>query len=266
MDGRLKKMARAGFVAKGAVYGITGVLILLAVLNMGGDTPGKTEVLDFLEKQPFGNFLLIAMGAGLAFYAAWRFIQSFSDPEDIGTDAKAKLKRTGLFISGLLYLSLAGAAVLKVIDPGGSGSNGGGGSDAAKDVPFLASDVGLVLLGAAGFIVAAVGIFRFVRAFKGDFKNKFDVKSMSEEKRRKSIKTTAIFGMSARGAILLIVAFFLLKAAFTADRDEIKSSSEVFSFIQESPYGPWLLALVAIGLIAYAIHMFLLAKYRKFRD
>ncbi len=265
MDHRLKKMARVGIVAKGAVYAISAVLIFLSAINMGGETPSKRGVLDFLKNQPFGETLLIVMAVGLIFYSAWRFIQAFSDPEEIGEDAKGILKRTGLCISGLIYLGLAGLAVMQVLDAGNSGSNGGGASS-AENADFLATLPGLVLMGLVGAVLAVVGIIRFVRAFKGDFQKKFDTHSMQDDKRRRSIKVTAKIGMSARGLILLIVSFFALKGAFTANPDEIKTTSDVFSFIHESAYGSWLLGIVAIGMMAYAIYMFLLSKYRKFND
>ncbi len=70
MDSKLKKMARAGYVAKGTVYGITGILTFLAAFNLGGEKTSQLEVLKFLDEQPFGNVLLILLGIGLIFYAA----------------------------------------------------------------------------------------------------------------------------------------------------------------------------------------------------
>ena len=55
-----------------------------------------------------------------------------------------------------------------------------------------------------------------------------------------------------------------MKAGFTSDPNKIKTTTEVFSFIEESSYGSWLLGVVAAGLIAYAIYTFMLAKYRRF--
>lgn len=270
MNSRLKTVARVGFVAKGIVYSITGVLVLLAAVNMGGSTPSKMEVLDFLKEQPFGQGILVVMGLGLLAYVTWRMLEVFKDPEDIGSDAKGIGKRAGLFLSGLLYLGLAAVALkegfaLSVFDDGNGGGNGGG-TEAAKDAPFLATLTGRILLGVVGGIVAGVGGFRFVRAFKSSFTKKFNLHSMSDEKRRKSIKSTAKFGMSARGAIYVIMGFFAIKGAVTADPDEIKNSADVFSFVQESSYGAWLLGFIGAGLIAYAAYMFLTAKYRKFRD
>lgn len=263
MDSKYKNMARIGFVAKGTVYAITGVLTFMAAFNMGGQKAGNLQVIDFLEKQTFGNVLLVLMGLGLAFYAGWRFIQSLSDPEGIGSDKKAKAKRTGFFFSGLLYLGLGILAIYRAFS-GGSGSNGGSGS--AGGSSFLASETGLVLIGIAGAGIVIAGIFQFVKAYTNDYTKKFDLNSMKKEKRRKSIKNTAKFGLSARGVILLIIGYFALEAAFTSDPSEIKSTREAFSFIQDSSYGAWLLGIVAAGLIAYAVYMYLMAKYRKFRD
>lgn len=72
-------------------------------------------------------------------------------------------------------------------------------------------------------------------------------------------------GMSSRGIIFLIIGYFALRAAFTANTSEIKTTMDAFSFLQESNHGAWLLGIVAAGLVAYAIYMFLMAKYRQFK-
>lgn len=230
---------------------------------MGGQKTGKLQVLQFLDKQTFGNVLLILMGLGLACYATWRFIQSIKDPEHIGDDKKGTAKRIAFFISGIIYLGLAVLAILRVIDSGG-GSGTSGSSSSAQQSSFLASETGLILIGIAGAGIAIAGIFQFVKAYKNDYVKEFGLGSLSDEKKRKSIKNTAKFGLSARGVIFLIIGYFALKASFSSDPSKIKSTTEAFSFLQESSYGAWLLGIVAAGLITYAIYMFLMAKYRRF--
>jgi len=87
---------------------------------------------------------------------------------------------------------------------------------------------------------------------------------MTDEKRRKIIKNSAYMGMSARAVIFLIIGFFALKGAITANLDEIKSTSDVFSFIETSFWGSFQLGMVSLGFICYAVYMFLSAKYRSF--
>lgn len=261
MDKNIKTMARTGFVAKGLVYGIIGVLTFKAAFDMGGQKAGQMQVLEFLEKQTFGNILLILMALGLASYAAWRFIQAVKDPENIGDDKKGKAKRTGFFFSGLLYLGLAVLAALKAF---GSGSGSSGSSGSAQQSSFLASETGLWVLGIVGAGIIIAGIFQFVKAYKNDYFKKLGLASLGDQKKRESIKKTAEFGLSARGVILLIIGFFAIKASINSNPSEIKTTQEAFSFLQDSSYGPWLMGLVAAGLVAYAVYMFLMAKYRRF--
>lgn len=265
MDSNLKKMARTGYVAKGTVYGITGVLTFLAAFNLGGEKTGQLQVLEFLDKQPFGNALLILLGLGLICYAAWRYIQSISDPEGIGDDKKAKVKRIAFFISGCIYLGLGVLAIWRVVSSGSSPDSGSGGGGGAQQSSFLASETGLYILGAVGVIIICTGIYQFVRIYKKDFMKKFDFKSINEEKRRKTIKNSAYTGMASRGVLFLITGYFALHAAITSNPSEIKTTTEAFSFLEESSYGAWLLGLVAAGLIGYAVYMYMMAKYRHFR-
>lgn len=265
MDSNLKKMARAGYVAKGSVYGITGILTFLAAFNLGGEKTGQLQVLEFLDEQPFGNALLILLALGLICYASWRYVQSISDPEGIGDDNKGKVKRTAFFISGCIYLGLAVLAIWRAVSSGSSpdsGNNGGGG---AQQSSLLGSETGLYILGAVGLIIIGTGIYQFVRIYKKDFMKKFDFKSINEEKRRKTIKNSAYTGMASRGVLFLITGYFALHAALSSDPSEIKTTTDAFSFLEESSYGAWLLGLVAAGLVGYAIYMFMMARYRHFR-
>lgn len=260
MDSKIKKMARIGYIAKGSVYAITGVLAFMAAFNMGGgQTSSKTGVVDFLQKQPFGNALLVLLALGLICYSGWRFFQSIKDPENIGDSQNGKVKRAGLFISGLLYLSLAGYAILQLIN---AGSSGGGN----KTFSFLSGSFGVVVFAIVGIALIGTSIQKFQKAYKGEFLKKFNYESLTEEKRRKVIKNTGYLGILARGVVFGILAFIFIRAAYHSNTSDIKNTKDAFSFLQNSAYGPWLLGLVAIGLICYGIYMFAMAKYREFDD
>lgn len=261
MDSKIKNMARTGFVAKGVVYGIIGILTFKAAFDMGGQKAGQLAVLEFLEKQTFGNILLILMALGLACYAAWRFIQAVKDPENIGDDKKGKAKRVAFFCSGLLYLGFGVIAALKAF---GSSSAASGSSGSAQKSSFLASETGLWIIGIVGVGVIVAGIFQFVKAYKNDYYKKLGLAALNEKKKRDSIKKTAQFGLASRGVILLIIGFFAIQAAVNSNPSQIKTTQEAFAVIQETSYGAWLMGLVAAGMVAYAVYMFIMAKYRRF--
>lgn len=199
------------------------------------------------------------MALGLLSFSYWRFKQAISDPENIGSGKKGKLKRVAFFISGSVYISLAVLAVLRVI-----GSQSSSGDTEKSD--FLATNSGLILIGIIGGIFIILGITKFIKAYKADFTKKFDLRSMREEKRRRTIKNSGYLGITSRGVVFLIIGFFAVQAAFNANPSKIKTTADVFSFLQESSYGSWLMGLIAAGFIGYAVYMFMMANYRKFND
>ncbi|TBW29130.1 DUF1206 domain-containing protein [Gramella sp. KN1008] len=256
MDSKIQKMARTGYIAKGIVYSITGILSLLATLNMGGKESGKTEVIEFLQKQAFGNVLLVLLAVGFLCYVGWRFVQTFMDPENIGSDNKGILNRIGFFISGLLYLSLAGFTIKKLID---AGSSDGG----EMTFAILSGKFGVFVFVVAGLSFAGKSIYQFRKAFLGNFLKKFNYKSVKDHTRRIIIKNTAYLGVVSRGIVFGVLGFIFLRAAYYSNTTEIKDTEDAFSFLSHS-YGAWLMGIVSAGFICYGIFMFATAKYRIF--
>ncbi len=262
MDKRIKKTARAGYISKGTVYAVTGALAFGAAVGLGGQSKGKLGVLKFLQNQPFGNVILGVLALGLLCYAFWRFFQSIQDPENIGTNAKAMGKRFGFFLSGLVYLGLAVFSAYQIFrETGGAGGGGGQSSGSSllpqESLPYIFYTIAIGL--------AIKSVFQFVKAYKGDFLDKFHLDSLSNINTRKTIKWLGYAGMISRGIVVGIVSYFFFRAANGAGSDDIKGTAEAFSFLREST-GPWLMGLVAFGLICYGGYMFIMAKYRKFKD
>ena len=257
MDRKLEKIARAGYVAKGSIYAITGILTLLAALNLGGQKTGQNQVLEYLDTQPFGNALLILLGLGLVGYSIWRFAQAISDTENLGSDKKAKFQRLAYFISGCSYLILGVLAFMQLMEMGSSGGS-------EEKSSFLATNTGLSFLGIVGGIFIGRGLYQFLRMKSRKFLRKFESGTMIDKKRRKIIKNSAYMGLTSRGILFTIIGYFFLYAALTSNPSEVKDTKEVFSFLEEQAYGPWLLGFVAAGLVGYSIFTFMMARFRDF--
>lgn len=258
MDKRIEKIARTGYASKGAVYALTGILTLGAAIGLGSSSEGKLGILRFLEEQPFGKILLGLLGLGLLCYAFWRFFQSIKNPEDMGDDTKGIGKRIGFFFSGMVYLGLGAYAIYEIFKAAGQGGKG--------QVNMLPSELLSYIFYAIAAGLAIKAIFQFVKVYKGDFLSKFHLNTMTNRKTIKSIKWLGYTGLISRGIVEGIVAYFFFKAADTASQESIKGTSEAFSFLRQNSEGPWLVGLVAFGLICYGAYMFLMAKYRRFKD
>jgi phosphate/sulfate permease len=74
---------------------------------------------------------------------------------------------------------------------------------------------------------------------------------------------TGVAGHVARGAVFGLVGVFLAKAAIEYDPNEAVGIDGALAKLVQQPYGPWLLGLVAAGLIAYAVYCLVEARYRR---
>jgi fumarate reductase subunit D len=77
-------LARSGFVARGLIYGIIGILAIKLAIGVGGTTTNQQGALKTIAHQPFGKVLLILVAIGLAGYALWRLLHALlgHGPED----------------------------------------------------------------------------------------------------------------------------------------------------------------------------------------
>ncbi len=255
----LEPAARVGYAARGFVYIVVGYLALLAAWGGGGQTTDTKGALQKMLEAPFGQVLLGLVALGLVCYAVWRFIQGFQDADGHGNDAKGIATRIGLVISGITNVLLAYFA-LSLIFPalvGGGGSSGGGGNSDIT-AKLLSQPYGQWLVGILGLIVIGVGITHFVKAAKAKFEKYLDMRGRENWMRR-----TAQFGLSARGVTFLIIGGFFLVAAYQADPSEARGLGGALSALQQQPFGWILLGIVALGLLAFAVYSFILARYRR---
>ncbi|MFC7545296.1 DUF1206 domain-containing protein [Plantactinospora sp. GCM10030261] len=72
-----QRLGMAGYTAKGSVYGVAGLLVVVAAVTYD---PNKARGLDAalrtLRDQPYGQVILVLMALGLAAFAAYCIIQS----------------------------------------------------------------------------------------------------------------------------------------------------------------------------------------------
>lgn len=255
-------LARAGYAAKGVVYCLVGALALLAAFGNGGQTTGSKGALQNLLGKPGGVVLVSILAVGLAGYALWCFVQAINDPDRKGSDAKGMAIRVGRFVKGLVHVSLVVAAVGMVT---GRGSGGDGESNIDKwtaklmNLPF-----GIWLVGIAGACVVGYGVYQLVRAWRVDLDKMLDLHELDAKARRPVIHISR-FGIGARGVVFGVIGGALILAALHTDPGEAKGVGGALQFLAARPYGPWLLAAVALGMMSYGVYEFLRARYRVIR-
>jgi hypothetical protein len=229
-------LARAGFVARGLIYGIIGILAFKLALGAGGKTTNQRGALETIARQPFGKVLLILVAIGLAGYALWRLLRALlgHGPEDSDTT----FDRVAALGSGIVYAGLCAVAVEILL---GSGSNSSGTAHA-------------VLIG--------VGLYQGYRGFSKDFLEDSKTEQMSARV-RSWIEWIGTFGHLARMVVFVLVGVFLIKAAIDYDPTKAVGLDGALAKVADASYGPFLLGLVAAGLVAFGVYSLCDARYRR---
>ncbi len=254
----VERLARLGYAAKGVVYGIVGLLAAQAAFGAGGKTTDTRGALQEIVAQPFGKFLLAVVALGLVGYVLWRFVQAIKDPENKGTDSKGILQRIGYGISGVIYAGLAISAVRIILGAAGGNSN----STQDWTARLLSQPFGQWLVGTVGAFIIGLGFYQFYKAFTAKFRKELNLTQLSDTE-HKWVLGISGFGLAARGIVFCVIGFFLIQAARQSDASEARGLGEALQALAQQPYGPWVLGIVALGLVAYGIYMVIQARYRR---
>lgn len=252
----VRVIARCGYVAKGVVFLIIGVLASLAAAGLGGNNLGTKEAITHLASQPYGGFMLALLGLGLLAYAVWRLLQALIDTEDLGYGLSAIAARLGFMISGGIYASLAlySLNLLRNVATGNA-------SPSDRTAELMSHPGGVYLVFAVGVGFAGVGLRQIWRAIKRSYLDNWHMIEMSETQRRLA-ETATRWGLSARGVVFIIIGGLLCVAAVRTDPSQARGLGGALNVLAQQPFGPWLLGAVALGLIAYAIYCFINARFR----
>jgi Domain of Unknown Function (DUF1206) len=249
-------LARAGIATRGVIYAIIGVLAIKLAFGSGGKTTNQQGALAEIAKQPFGKALLIFVAIGVAGYAIWRLVRAAVGHGPEGSD-DTKERLDGM-ASGIGYLSLFVTAVSILV---GSGSGGSGGPDKATG-GVLGWPGGQFLVGIAGLIIIGVGLQQGYKGITKKFCENSKTEQMSESVKR-SFTALGVFGHLARMVVFALIGYFLVRAAIDYDPDKAIGLDGALAAVRDASYGPFLLGVVAAGLIGFAAYSIADARYRK---
>jgi hypothetical protein len=260
----VERLARFGYAARGVVYAVIGLLAIQTAFGGRGQIEEQATPQGALQRiAEQSRFLLVLVAIGLAGYALWRFVQAMLDTENKGSDPKGLVKRGAMLGSGIAYGALALLAARMVSGSGGTGASSGGGSGTQgaaaglMDKPF-----GRWLVVLAGLAVIVSALFQIYEAYTKRFRRRLKLEEMDPTEERLATRTGQV-GLASRGIAFLVSGWFLVQAGLKYDPSEARGLGGSLEALASQPYGPWLMGLVALGLIAYGAYSFLQARYRK---
>ncbi|PSN14840.1 hypothetical protein C7293_09905 [filamentous cyanobacterium CCT1] len=255
----IERLARFGYAAKGIVYIIIGVLAFMAAVDWGGRVTGTEGAFQTIASQPFGKLLLFLVAVGLLGYVLWRFVEAAKDPEHRDSGASAIGRRISYAVSGIIYAGLALSA-LRIVFGNSSGSGSSGSQQ--QTATLLSQPFGRWLVAAVGVASIAYGFYCFYRSYSTQFRRKLKLSEMSASTEKWATRIGR-FGLAAKGVVAVIIGYFFIQAARTYDASQAGTTEGALQTLQRQPFGAWLMGIVALGLVAYGIHLEVQARYRR---
>jgi hypothetical protein len=249
-------LARAGFVARGLVYAIIGVLALKLAFGHGGQLTNQQGALKTVAHQPFGTALLTLVAIGLGGYSLWRLVRAAIGHGPEGSDTG--FERLAALASGLAYGALCLLAIEILVS--GHGSTSGNPKQATAGV--FGWPGGTWIVGIAGVVMIGVALYQGYRGITKKFLKDSKVEEMNPEM-KKWISRLGTVGHLARMVVFGLVGIFLVKAAIDYSPKKAVGLDGALAKLTHYSYGPLLLGIVAVGLIAFALYSLSDARYRR---
>ena len=261
----METLMRLGYVARGLVYGMIGVLAFQVALGVGGALADPQGAIVALGKTPLGGALLYGVLVGLIGYALWGVIRAVFDPLHKGADPKGIVERVGYAVSGLSYMLLAFATYGLITGGASAARNGAQAAQTQQTTAsILSKSWGPWVVGIAAVILIGVGLSQVFQGLRPDFERQFQPYALSSNQ-RKWIDRLGRFGTAARGVVFTLVGMFLFLAAFHHDPSQAKGIDGVLAVLLHQPYGAWLLGVIALGLIAFGIYSAMSGIWLRFK-
>jgi hypothetical protein len=196
--------------------------------------------------------------AGLLAYALWKLGQAvYGRGPEGGGDPDLK-DRVSNAAGGIVYLGFFAVAVRILFGSSRSGSSEP--SHAAAGV--LGWPGGSVIVGIAGAVLIAISLFQVYDACRGGFADDAKLGEMRPAERR-TFMVLGHVGLVARALVFGLIGYFVLETAVDYNPHETVGLDGALARVHHQPFGPWLLGLVAAGLLVFAAYSLFEARYRR---
>jgi hypothetical protein len=249
-------LARAGMAARGVMYILIGIIAVQVAFGSASQTAQNSGAVRLVAATPFGSFLLWLLAIGFAGLTLWRLSEALlggSAPD--GHKASKRIAAAG---RAVIYGFITFGILKYALGLGAPSSSDKQSQDLTAKALHLPG--GQVLVAIIGLAIALGGLYAAYEYWKKKFLKQLRMGSASR-RTRETVERLGQIGGVARGAVFLTVGIFLLVAAVDANPKQAKGIDSALRSLAHTPLGPWLLVLVALGLVTFGVFSVCEARY-----
>jgi hypothetical protein len=253
----IDRAARLGLAGRGLVYVLIAVLAFQIAFVGRAKEADQKGAFQTLAQNGFGKVVLWLVIVGFLGYAVWLATEAVWGHWREQEKGKRTAKRIESAVKAVIYLMLAVLAFRIVT----ASSSGGQGAETAT-AKVLDMTGGQFLVGLAGVVVIAVAGLITWRGLRTKFEEHLDLSRLGPTARSVVINLGKV-GYIARGVTFAIVGILIIAAAVTYDPNKARGFDAALRTVAAQPYGPWLLSLIALGLLCFGVYSFIESRYRR---
>ncbi|MBO3746203.1 DUF1206 domain-containing protein [Streptosporangiaceae bacterium NEAU-GS5] len=246
----MDRFARVGLVCRALLYGLIGVLAVQVAFGGGGHEADKSGAISTVAGLPFGAVILWIMTVGFAALAVWQASEAVFGARE----AKRRVESA----SRVVVYAVVVYSLLRVLLSGHGKSD----DQQSRDVTgmLLGLPAGRFIVGIIGLGLVALGVYWVWYGYKKKFRRELGPMS---PRASKVMNRLGMIGYAARGLIAALAGVFVVEAAITYDPDKAGGIDATLRAFAETPVGPWLLLVVALGVLLFAAYCLGEARWRR---
>ncbi|MEH3155648.1 MAG: DUF1206 domain-containing protein [Gordonia paraffinivorans] len=249
--------ARAGHVVSGIVHLLIAYVVVRIAVGGGGDAD-QSGALATVSNTTGGTIALVLAAGAFAAMALWRLAETAigvhaTEPDDGDRGPSAWLDRGKALSLAVIYLAFAWTAVRFAL-----GNHSSSGSEnAAMSARLMSSTIGTLVLLVVAVIVVCVGGYH---VYKGASRVFMDDLTITVHH---VVLVAGVVGYIAKGLVLAVAGVLLAVAVLRADPSKATGLDGAVKTLGTAPGGPTLLVVAAIGLAAYGVYAFVMARWAR---
>jgi Domain of Unknown Function (DUF1206) len=250
-------LARAGLVSRGVMYVLVGIIAVQIALEGSRQQADRTGAVRLVAHTPFGAVILWLLVAGFAGMTLWRL------SEAVWGSGEAGGRKATTRVANLVRAVFYGAVTFGILEYALGIGQPSSSDQQSQDLTATAlkHHGGPAIVAIAGAVVIVVGLYGIYQAYKLKFRKNLRMASASPATRAAVSRLGQIGGI-ARGLVFATVGVFLVIAAKDANPRQAKGLDSALRALAHTPLGPWLLVVVALGLVIFGVYSWCEARWR----
>jgi len=252
----MRFLGRAGFLARGIMYIVIGWIALLIAFRKTGQQADRTGALHELSATPFGAVALWVLVIGFIGMAIWRLSEAaFGKSRGGRPKTSTRLAALG---KAVIYGVIAWGVLEYAIGIGSPPSSDQQSVDLTAMV--MRHPGGRIAVIIIGLVLIGTGLYFAYQAWRKQFLDDLLLGEMGTRTRR-IVEWLGRVGGIARGIVFITGGVFLVVAAAEAKPGQAKGIDSSLRALAHTPLGPWLLVIVAIGLVMFGLFSWCQARW-----